>query len=404
MSDSEELVELPEDEEEEEDLFGDEPADDAQDDRSRAGSERAGSDQDDAEGGARDEEAATAAADYRTKVIEAVEVQRHRVPKAKDQRLRSLRVPKFVRFVPTIFDPATFEPTQEDIENAKADTPKVDVRVRRRGDKLQSNAAIHRWSDGSVTMTVGDEHYEVTTKALAPGPDEPYSELKDGHYYAAAAELTSNFLMFVGHVTDQYIIRPGKDVQDDALIALAERMATVSQKPQEKDMIINTIQDPELRKRQAEQAEKEHMKAMRRRENAAARIDARGYARGGGLSIGDIEGGRRSGGARKRGMPGAAKQKRRRPEYDSDDDLPSGARRQDDYDMEDDFIVGSDEDISEGPDDDNEEILDDDDDDEAPRSKKRQRRSDDDAEGEDDLPEMSGRGRRRQVVDDDDSE
>lgn len=86
MSDSEELVELPEDEEEEEDLFGDEPADDAQDDRSRAGSERAGSDQDDAEGGARDYDT-TAAADYRTKVIEAVEVQRHRVPKAKDQRV-----------------------------------------------------------------------------------------------------------------------------------------------------------------------------------------------------------------------------------------------------------------------------------------------------------------------------
>lgn len=312
-----------------------------------------------------------------------------------------------MRIVPTLYDPENFEPTEQDIENAKGDVPKADIRVRRQGHKLQSNTMIHRWSDGSVTMTVGDEHFEVTTKALAPGPDQPYSELQDGHYYAAAAEYSSNFLMFVGHVTDQYVVRPGQDVQDDALIALAERMATVSQKPQEKDMIINTIQDPELRKRQAEQAEKERMKMQRRRETAAARMDAtsRGYGRSGGLSIGELEGGRRAGGSRKRGMPGAAKQKRRRPEYDSDDDLPSGARRQDDYDMEDDFIVASDEEVSEGAEDDEEEILDDDD--EAPRHKKRQRKTsdDEDADGdEDDMMESSGRGRRRQVVDDDDSE
>ncbi|KAF9879314.1 hypothetical protein CkaCkLH20_03547 [Colletotrichum karsti] len=406
MSDSEELVELPEDEEGD-DLFGDELADDVQEDRSRAGSERAASDQDAGEDGERFDAAPTST-DYETKVIEAVEMQRHRTPKAKEQRLGSLRVPKFLRFIPTLYDPDTFEPTEEDIENAKADTPKMDVRVRRHGNKLQSNAMIHRWSDGSVTITVGDEHLEVTHKALAPGPDQPYSDLQDGHYYAAAAEYSSNFLMFVGHVTDQFIVRPGKEVQDDALAALAERMATVTQKPQEKDMIINTIQDPELRKRQAEQAEKERMKAQRRRENAAAKLTdaSRGYGRGGGLSIGDLEGGRRAGGSRKRGAAGAPKQKRRRPEYDSDDDAPAGAYRQNDYDMEDDFIVGSDEDISEGPDDDNEEILDDDDEDERPRSKKRQKMSDDeDADGdEDDMMEPSGRGRRRHVVDDDDSE
>jgi len=85
MSDSEELVELPE---EEDDLFGDEPADEVLEDRSRAGSERddAASDQDAGEGYGRDDEA-PAITDYETKVIEAVEMQRHRIPKAKDQRV-----------------------------------------------------------------------------------------------------------------------------------------------------------------------------------------------------------------------------------------------------------------------------------------------------------------------------
>lgn len=85
MSDSEDLVELPE-EDDEEDLFGDEPADDAQEDRSRAGSERAASDQDADEDGERFDAAPTTT-DYETKVIEAVEMQRHRIPKAKEQRV-----------------------------------------------------------------------------------------------------------------------------------------------------------------------------------------------------------------------------------------------------------------------------------------------------------------------------
>ena len=118
-------------------------------------------------------------------------------------------------------------------------------------------------------------------------------------------------------------------------------------------MIIKTTQDPELQKKQAEQAEKERMKAQRRRETAAAKMDGIGRYKSGGLSIGDLEGGRRAPGAgRKRGAPGAARTKRRRPEYDSDDELPQGARRQDEYDMEDDFIVASDEELESGEGDD----------------------------------------------------
>ncbi|KAL7946375.1 Leo1-like domain-containing protein [Trichoderma barbatum] len=343
------------------------------------------------------------------RIVMAVQAYRHRIPKSSDDSLRVMRVPKFVRFLPEPYDEETFRPSEFDIENAKAEHPKHVVRVRRdpSTNELKSNTNIYRWSDGSVTISVAGEHYEVQKKALAPGLGQPYDELKDGHYYAAAAELSSNLLMTVGHLTEQYTIRPNKAVGDNALSVLAERMALASKSSTGSEMIIKTVVDPELQKKQAELAEKERMKAQRKRDNAVAKMDGGvGRSGRGGLSIGGLEG-PRSGAARKRGAPGSARPKRRRPEYDSDDDLPQGVSRHEDYDLDDGFLVGSDEEEMEsGVDDDEEEdILDDED--EAPRSKRQRTKEpedDEDAEGDEVEPmEASGRsGRRRNVIDDDD--
>jgi RNA polymerase-associated protein LEO1 len=284
---------------------------------------------------------------------------------------------------------------------------------------MQSNANIYRWSDGSVTLAVGEDHYEIQNKALAPAPGKPYSEIQDAHYYTAAAHLSSNCLLVVGHLTEQYTVRPNFTVQDDALERMRQKM-TEAARAKTDDFIIQTTEDPELAKKQAELAEKERNKAQRRRETAAARMDGASssrYARGA-LSIGDLEGGRRGAGAgaaggRKRGAAGAQSRKRNRnAEYDSDDDLPGGSGRHDEYVL-DDFAVASDEEGSEGEEDDEEEILDDEeeeDEDEAPR-RKRQRtaeKDDEDADAEadmdDDAPAPASRRRRRVVHDDEDED
>lgn len=344
------------------------------------------------------------------RIVMAVQAYRHRVPKPSDDALRILRVPKFVKFLPEPYEEESFRPSEFDLENAKAEHPKHVVRVRRDAttNELKSNTNIYRWSDGSVTISIGGEQYEIQKKGLAPGKGQPYDELKDGHYYAAAAELSSNLLMTVGHLTEQYTVRPNKAVGDNALSVLAERMALASKSSASSGMIIKTTVDPELQKKQAELAEKERMKAQRKRENAVAKIDGGlGRSGRGGLSIGGLEGAR-SGAARKRGAPGSARPKRRRPEYDSDDDLPQGVSRHEDYDLDDGFLVGSEEEIESGADEDEEEdILDDDDEDEAPRSKRQRTKEpedDEDAEGDEVEPmETSGRsGRRRNVIDDDD--
>ncbi|ATY59271.1 RNA polymerase-associated [Cordyceps militaris] len=341
------------------------------------------------------------------KLVMAVQAYRHRVPKPKDNILRVMRVPNFIKIMPEEYVSEKFQPTEFDTANAKQEHPAHVARVRRNDSTglLHSNANIYRWSDGSITIGIGGEHFEVQTKALAPGPGQPYDELKDGHYYAAAAELSSNLLMTVGHVTEQFNVRPNKGGGDDALALLAQRMQQASKTVNEDDMIIRTTRDPELQKKEAEMAEKERNKAQRRRENAAAKMDGLGrYSRGGGLSIGDLEGGRRGAGSgRKRGQPGS-KPKRRNAEYDSDDDLPQGVSRQEDYDMDDGFLVGSDdEEEVESEADDDEELLDDEDDRRRRKSKKRKtRRSEDEDASGDEVVETSGRARRRNVVDDDD--
>ncbi|KAJ6782318.1 hypothetical protein PWT90_08641 [Aphanocladium album] len=341
------------------------------------------------------------------KVVMAVQAYRHRIPKPKDNILRVMRVPKFIKIMPEEYVAEKFEPTPFDVANAKQEHPAHVARVRRDDSTglLHSNASVYRWSDGSMTIGIGGEHFEIQKKSLAPAPGQPYDELKDGHYYAAAAELSSNLLMTVGHVSEQFNVRPNKGGGDDALAILAQRMQQASKTVNEGDMIIRTTRDPELQKKEAEMAEKERMKAQRRRENAAAKMDGLGrYNRGGGLSIGDLEGGRRGAGAgRKRGMPGS-KPRRRNPEYDSDDDLPQGVRRQEDYDMDDGFLVGTDEEEMESDAEDEEELLDDDEDDDRRRKSKKRRTKDsedEDASG-DEVVEMSGRARRRNVVDDDD--
>ncbi|CEJ90504.1 hypothetical protein VHEMI06287 [[Torrubiella] hemipterigena] len=337
------------------------------------------------------------------RVVMGVTAYRHRIPKPKDGALRVMRVPKFFKIMPQEYVADSFEPTEFDIDNAKAENPAHVARVRRdatTGD-LKSNTNIYRWSDGSVTISIGGEQYEIQKKALAPGSGQDYDELKDGHYYAAAAELTSNLLLTVGHVTEQFTVRPNKAVGDDALSVLAQRMAQASKQVKEEDMIIRTTEDPELQKKRAEAAEKERATAQRRRENAAAKMDGLGRYRSGGLSIGDLEGGRRAGGPRKRGLPGT-KPKRRRPEYDSDDDLPQGVGRQEEYDKDDGFLVDSDdEEFESGADDDDEEMLDD----ERPSKSKRRRTPESGGDEDmDDHVETSGRSRRRNVVDDEDEE
>jgi len=298
--------------------------------------------------------------------------------------------------------------------------------------KLESNTVVYKWSDGSTTIAVGEQHFVLQTKPLAPPRDsKTYQEVQDSHSYVASPSIASQLLVTVGHLTNQHTVRPNKDIEDDALEKLQRGLAAAargSSKADTKDgpaLIMNT-QDPELQKKQAELAEKDRLRAQRRRETAAEKASL-GVSRRpglGGLNVDDLEGrgGRRLAGSGRK--PSGAKRPRRRPEYDSDDDLPHGRTREDEYDKEDDFLADSDEEIEVGDDDDDDdEMIEDESEKEEPKAKKQKTQSkseelsDADADAEADLVDdeapalitssepAGSRGRKgRHIIEDDDDD
>jgi RNA polymerase-associated protein LEO1 len=346
-------------------------------------------------------------------------------------------MPKFLGIEPRAFESQTFKiPTSDHHSETKSANFSASavaastIRYRKNPStgKLESNTVVYRWSDGSTTIGVGDQHYELQGKPLAPPRDsKTYQEVQDSHAYLASPSIASQLLVIVGHMTNQYTVRPNKDIEDDALEKLQKSLAAATRGGHKggddkggPELITNT-EDPELQKKKAELAEKERMRLQRRRETAAEKANIPKHSLGGrgGLSVDDLEGrsGRRAPGAGRNKGP---KPRRRRPEYDSDDELPRGRNREDEYDKEDDFLASSDEEeLAEGDDDDEEELLDESDR-EQPKSKRQKTSkaadlSDADADAEADLDddeapvaggstEPAGRGRKRLIIEDDDDE
>ncbi|KLU85032.1 hypothetical protein MAPG_04064 [Magnaporthiopsis poae ATCC 64411] len=188
MSDSEDPVDVPEGGD---DLFGEESdnerplsdheLDDDDDDRQRD-EERGGEDDGPVE--------------FKQTRVQDQVVYRHRVPKPKDGVLRTMRIPDFLRVIPEEYNADTYRPTEVDLAEDRKKYPASAIRWRRNPEtgRPESNAAIYRWSDGSVTLAVGDQHYEVDVKSLAP-PAKSYDARRDANYYAAAAHLSSNMML-----------------------------------------------------------------------------------------------------------------------------------------------------------------------------------------------------------------
>ncbi|KAL2830700.1 Leo1-like protein-domain-containing protein [Aspergillus pseudoustus] len=289
---------------------------------------------------------------------------------------------------------------------------------------LQSNARIIRWEDGSMTLQLASapkEQYRIATKPLAPlNKAGDYDTKLDSHVYLGAVSETSGVLRLTSHLTHGLTVYPTTVETDDAVQRLQESLAAATRGGKKtvdgSAPVIEVKEDPELAKRQAELAEREKLKAARRREQLADREMDRGRrigmshrTGGAGLTVGGLE----DDDGLLTTRPRAKKSRRpnRRGEIYTDDEEDYGGRgrtREDEYDEDDGFLVRSDEEVELMDDDDEEEeILEDDD--------------DVDAEGEeDDLPPARSREKRvspaaaagtppvrkknRYVVDDDDEE
>ncbi|KAL4796525.1 Leo1-like protein-domain-containing protein [Aspergillus venezuelensis] len=259
---------------------------------------------------------------------------------------------------------------------------------------LQSNARIIRWEDGSMTLQLASapkEQYRIATKPLAPlDKSGNYDTKLDSHVYLGAASETSGVFRLTSHLTHGLTVYPTTVETDDAVQRLQESLAAATRGTKKtvdgSAPVIEVKEDPELAKRQAEMAEREKLKAARRREQLADRELDRGRkfgmshrTGGAGLTVGGLE----DNAGLLSTRPRAKKPRRpnRRGEIYTDDEdeyANRGRTKEDEYDDDDGFLVNSDEDVEEdGGDDDDDDILD-----------------DVDAEGEDDSPPPRTKAKR----------
>ncbi|RWQ99674.1 Leo1-like protein-domain-containing protein [Paecilomyces variotii] len=262
---------------------------------------------------------------------------------------------------------------------------------------LQSNARIIRWEDGSLTLQLASapqEQYRISSKPLAPlNKAGDYESEFDAHAYLGAAAERASVFHLTSHLTHGLTILPTTHETDDAVQRLQEAMAAAARagrkNPDGTVTVIDVKEDPELAKKQAEMAEREKLKAARRRQQLADRDLDRGrrvgmsYRTGGaGLTVGGLE----DDDGMMTTRPRAKKPRKpnRRGEIYTDEEEEydrRGRTREDEYDEDDGFLVGSDEEP---------EVVDDDDEEE-------EELEDEDAEGEldDDVaPAKSSRKER----------
>ena len=148
-------------------------------------------------------------------------------------------------------------------------------------------------------------------------------------------------------------ILPSGEQTDEAVLALQKSLAAAEAVHDPFAAIRNVKEDPELAKKRAELAEKDKLRAERKREAQIERetgrkekvLGRRGLGRAGvGLTVGGLED--------EDGMPTAKARKparrggnRRGDIYsdDEDDGYPRGRTREDEYDQDDGFLAASDE-------------------------------------------------------------
>lgn len=255
---------------------------------------------------------------------------------------------------------------------------------------LQSNARIIRWEDGSLTLQLASapkEQYRISTQRLTPPKFADYESSLDSHAYLGAAAETSSVFRLTSHLTHGLTILPTNVETDDAVQRLQESLAAAARGGKKtadgSAPVIEVKEDPELAKRQAELAEKEKLKAARRRQQLADRDFERGRRTtsgrygGGGLTIGDLEDDDDSQTTRPRAKKSRKSNRRGEIHTDEEEEYDRPRRtREDEYDEDDGFLVGSDEEPEVADDQDGEGELEDEDmdaeeEDEAAPAKKR---------------------------------
>ncbi|KAJ1995003.1 Paf1 complex component [Dimargaris cristalligena] len=177
------------------------------------------------------------------------------------------KIPGFLHFEPQPFDPDTYEEERmEAYDHPEALKLKLDNTIRWRQVKdpqssalrPQSNARFVKWSDGSMSLVLGSEFFDVIVKPV----DNPYCLLTT----LPAQDDIQQGCCQVSHTAS---FRPSSTTS----LTHKKLSKSIADRHRKKTRtkLYNTTKDPELLKRELEVQENERLKAIKRLEATRAR-------------------------------------------------------------------------------------------------------------------------------------
>ncbi|KAI5294575.1 hypothetical protein KEM55_006550 [Ascosphaera atra] len=184
-----------------------------------------------------------------------------------DGEVYTLNVPNFLSIETEDFNPETYVPPP-----FNAASTSICWRYDPENEeKVQSNARIIKWEDGSMTLQLASspkDQYRITSKRLARSHNAPttndYNSQLDSHVYLGVPSESANVIRISSHLTSQLNVLPTNMEMDDAVERLRDSLAAAQSKGRELPTF-EVKEDPELAKKQAEMAEREKLRADRKR-------------------------------------------------------------------------------------------------------------------------------------------
>lgn len=137
------------------------------------------------------------------------------------------------------------------------------------GTEIESNTRLNRWSDGSWTLQIGFEHFEVLPQAF--GADE--------NNFLFMCHQQEECLESVGKLANKLTVRPFMDSQGTHRKYLALAEATGKGMKKVKVRVATTTADPEKQMRGLVKIQQERIKARRKLDAKRRNLEQRSFDR-----------------------------------------------------------------------------------------------------------------------------
>jgi RNA polymerase-associated protein LEO1 len=185
-----------------------------------------------------------------------------------DFPLYLVKLPNFLTIESIPFDRETYDDeslqhdnTSTSIFSEEESTHRVKLKIentirwrKRRQDEIESNAHWVRWSDGSCSLFLGKECFDMESRSLG-----------QEHVYVYAHHKKDGLIQCQGKFQERITFRP-TSTQSEAHKKLTAAIVEKHQKEKKIKMVV-TKKDPEKMKLEMEHLEAERLKAQRRLES-----------------------------------------------------------------------------------------------------------------------------------------